>query len=290
MFERVYVEISNICNLQCDFCPPVLRHRQIMPIENFEKILIQLKGKTKEICLHLMGEPLGHPHLFEILDVAKKIDIPINLTTNGVLLTKEKAEKLLESNIRQVNISIHSFEANYKEKDVDPYMQRVFSFTDLAFSKKPDIYINYRIWDLSDPTSLNSKNQMIRDLIEKKYLFDFSSLKIDIRRKKGYKILNKLYINFDSRFIWPSLDQSIRSAKGFCHALSHHIGILADGTVVPCCLDKEAVMKLGNCLEKPLEEILSSPRAVKIREGFEKKVLVEELCKRCDYAKRFDRK
>jgi radical SAM protein with 4Fe4S-binding SPASM domain len=290
MFERVYVEISNICNLQCDFCPAVLRDKKIMSTTDFEKILLQLKGKTKEVCLHLMGEPLGHPHLEEVFKIATEVGIPVNFTTNGVLLNNIKNELLLQKIVRQVNISIHSFEANHKEKDVSPYMEKVFRFTDLAFEQRPDMYINYRIWDLADPLSISPKNKMIRDLIEQKFNFDFSQLKIDIRRQKGYKILNRLYVNFDSRFEWPSMQQPVRSDKGFCHALSHHVGIHADGSVVPCCLDKEADLKLGNCLENSLEDVLLSPRAKAMSAGFAKKILVESLCQKCDYAKRFDRK
>ena len=261
-----------------------------MPLESFENIAAQIQGKTKEICLHLMGEPLGHPHLKEILDVCTRYDLRVNFTTNGVLLTKQKIELLLLPVIRQVNISIHSFEANHREKDVSPYLNKVFDFVDKAFESRPDLYINYRIWDLMDPMSLSPKNELIRKLIEVKYNFDFSKLKVDIRRAKGYKIVNRLYVNFDSRFEWPSLDQPVRSPKGFCHALNHHIGIHADGTVVPCCLDKEAVIDLGNCIENDLSSILESPKASEMRKGFSNKTLIEPLCQRCDFAKRFDRK
>jgi len=261
-----------------------------MSTDNFEKIVSQIEGKTKEICLHLMGEPLGHPHLKEILDICSKHNVKVNFTTNGVLLNQQKVELLLNPIVRQVNISIHSFEANHKEKDVTPYMNKVFSFVDMAFEKRPDLYINYRIWDLADPLSLSPKNALIRKLIEEKYNFDFNTLKIDIRRVKGYKVVNRLYVNFDSRFEWPSMNQPIRSEKGFCHALSHHIGIHADGTVVPCCLDKEATIGLGNCLETDISTILAAEKASQMRKGFANKKLVEPLCQRCDFAKRFDRK
>jgi len=192
--------------------------------------------------------------------------------------------------VRQVNISIHSFEANHKEKDVSPYLDKVFEFTDMAFDLRPDLYINYRIWDLSDPLSLSSKNALIRQKIEDKFNFNFTDMKIDIRRVKGYRVVHRLYVNFDSRFEWPSMDQPVRSEAGFCHALSHHIGIHADGTVVPCCLDKEANINLGNCLDVNINKILLSKRVREMKEGFAKKRLLEPLCQRCDFAKRFDRK
>jgi radical SAM protein with 4Fe4S-binding SPASM domain len=78
--------------------------------------------------------------------------------------------------------------------------------------------------------------------------------------------------------------------KGFCHALSQQIGIHADGTVVPCCLDKEAVIKLGNIFETPFEEILKSQRLLEMSKGFKNLQLKEELCRKCTYIKRFDGK
>src|SRR5688572_28819046 len=86
----------------------------------------------------------------------------------------------------------------------------------------------------------------------------------DDRWRKGTRIKGRLYLHLDSRFQWPHPAQPFRSARGFCHGLSSHIGILADGTVVPCCLDKEGVLSLGNCSAQPIETILQSSRATTI--------------------------
>ena len=287
MFDRIYVEISNICNLQCDFCPPVERQKHVMSADLFAQIAPQLRAHASEICLHLMGEPLGHPEFRKILRIASDHNLQIQLTTNGVLLNPTLTETCLNSTVRQVNISVHSFEANFGRKDVGPYMRKVFAFARAALEQRPDLYINYRLWDM-DGVQRSEKNLAIREAIEHEYDFTFQDLRVDIRRKKGYRLLGRLYLHFDSRFTWPSLAQEMRSERGTCHALRGHIGIHADGTVVPCCLDKEAIIPLGNCFKNNLADILREPRAVAMRKGFDEGRLCESLCQRCDFITRFD--
>lgn len=289
-YKRINIEISNICNLQCSFCPEVHREKKNMDEPLFRKIISQAAPLTEEVCLHLMGEPMGHPQLSEFVDICAEYKVPVNFTSNGTLLNERRREILLRPIIRQVNFSVHSFEANFGERDVSPYLKKIFAFTREAFATRPDLYINYRIWDLKDPITLSPTNAKIRQEIEQEFSFKIDPQMIDLRRRKGYKVTNRLYLNFDSRFEWPSLNAPVRSETGYCHGLSNHFGIHADGTVVPCCLDKEAVLNLGSSNNNTLDEILASERAVSIAQGFKKGQCVEELCRKCDFIKRFDRK
>ncbi|MBI3557472.1 MAG: SPASM domain-containing protein [Deltaproteobacteria bacterium] len=289
-YKRINIEISNICNLQCSFCPEVHREKKVMSQPVFRKIMAQVGPLTEEVCLHLMGEPLGHPQLSDFVDICSEFQVPVNLTSNGTLLNERRTEILLRPIVRQVNFSVHSFEANFGERDVSPYLSKVFAFTRQAFEQRPDLYINYRIWDLTDSVSLTPTNARIRAAIEEEYGFKLAAGSIDLRRKKSYRIANRLYLNLDSRFEWPSMAAPFRSETGFCHGLSNHFGIHADGAVVPCCLDKEAVLKLGDVETQPIADILAGPRANKIVRGFERNKCVEELCQKCDFIKRFDRK
>ena len=256
----------------------------------FRSIIGQVAPLTEEVCLHLMGEPMGHPKLSEFVDICAEHGVPINLTTNGTLLNEARKEILLRPTVRQVNFSVHSFEANFGERDVSLYMSKLFAFTREAFDRRPDLYINYRIWDLKDPVSLTPTNSRIRRALQEEYGFTLDPETVDLRRRKGYRIEGRLYLNLDSRFEWPSPTAPFRSEKGFCHGLSTHFGIHADGTVVPCCLDKEAVLSLGTSKIKPITEILAGERALKIAQGFRNKQCVEDLCQRCDFIKRFKRK
>ncbi len=286
-YRRANVEISNICNLKCSFCPEVDRQKQTMTPASFEQLAAQLAPLVDEVCLHLMGEPLNHPHFTEFVAACAKYELPINLTTNGMLLSGERRTWALHNIVRQVNISVHSFEANFGPRDVSAYMERVFQFTRTALASRPDLYINLRVWDLEDPTTMNDTNAAIRQHLQQEFSIDLSALKVDIRRRKNVPLQGRIYLHFDSRFIWPSPQLPIRGTRGFCHGLSNHFGIHADGTVVPCCLDKEAVINLGNALEQNLTEILSSSRAESMRQGFAKGELREELCQRCPFIERF---
>jgi len=291
-FKKVFIEISNICNLQCSFCPPVERAKKVMQEPEFRRVIAQVAPLTEEVCLHLMGEPLGHPHLEEIISACADAGVPVNVTTNGVLLTEQRKQLLLHGSVRQVNISVHSFEANFGMKDVEPYMDRVINFVDRALGERPDLYINLRLWDLDDPECLSEKSVSIRRYLQEHFAIDLNAMRIDVRRRKNFLIKQRVYLNFDSRFVWPSPTQPLRQERGFCHAMTHHIGIHADGTVVPCCLDKEAILDLGNVLtgDHNLEEILAGPRAAAMRTGFAQGKLVEDLCRRCQFIQRFDRK
>ena len=285
-FKRVYIEISNICNLQCSFCPVVDRDKLIMSLELFEKTLKQVAPLTEQVSLHLMGEPLAHPDFTKIIEICEREEVKINLTTNGILLNRY-ADLLSTSNaFHQVNFSIHSFKDNFKDKSILPYLTDILNFSKLAHQRRPEMYINYRLWNIFETTTQNDSNKDILGEIAHFFEVDIKE-DIDVGSIKSKRIWNRVYLHFDSRFEWPHPSMPIQSKVGFCHALSSHIGIHADGTVVPCCLDKEARLALGNCNTSDLSLILKDKRAKSIREGFAQKKLAEDLCQRCTFINRF---
>jgi MoaA/NifB/PqqE/SkfB family radical SAM enzyme len=288
-FQKVYIEISNVCNLQCDFCPEVVRAKEFMGPELFARILQGVAPLTESVCFHLMGEPLAHPRFQEYLELCQKESLPVDITSNGVLLQGDRREALFSPTIRQVNFSVHSFEANFPDKDISSYLEKIFEFTAEAFERRPDLYINYRLWNFGSTAEKSETTRLLLQKMKEFFGVDFSQ-SADIRWKKGVRVKNRLYLNFDSRFRWPNPGDPIRSTEGFCHGLGSHIGILADGTVVPCCLDKEGVISLGSCRKSSLDEILAGERARSIADGFKKGKLVEDLCQKCTFVSRFDGK
>jgi len=291
MFKRINIEISNICNLKCSFCPDVDRPKQIMGVEDFALVLDKVAPHTEEIVPHLLGEPLNHPDLEKILNETFTKRQKVNLTTNGVLLTESKSHLLLHPALRQVNFSLQSFEDNFKDTSPSIYLKRIKNFCDRAFEQRPDLYVNLRFWDRQIPGF--STDAILTDLqsqIGEIFNFDWNDIKIDLRRKKSWRLENRLYLHFDSRFEWPRLDAEVKSTQGFCHGLTGHIGIHSDGSVVPCCLDDKGILKLGNIFEQDLQTILTSERAQNMLEGFARGELREELCQRCDYVTRFGKK
>lgn len=290
LFDRINIEISNVCNLKCSFCPAVERGKQVLSSENFSKILDQVAPYTKEVVLHLLGEPLGHPEFAKILDVAALHKVPVNVVTNGVLLTGDRPQLLLHPIIRQVSFSLQSFEANFPGRDPVTYIERIKAFSDRALVERPDLYVNLRFWDLASVDSAAHKTSLLRQTLAKTFEFSWSDISVDLRRRKNWKLRGRQYLHFDSRFEWPNMSRSILQDKGTCHALTRHVGIHANGVVVPCCLDHNADIPLGNIFETTFLDILKTPRARSMVEGFKKGELREELCKRCGFIERFDRK
>ena len=290
-YKKVYIEISNICNLQCSFCPEVFREKKIMSPEMFRNILIQVLPLTDQVCLHLMGEPMAHPQFEEILNICESKQAKINLTSNGILLNRMRSFLLGSKCIRQINFSLHSFRDNFPEKSMDDYLHEIFSFSMDLMEINPEIYINYRLWNQKEISIINTTNEEVINKIEKYFAVLFNT-HLALDWKKSKRITKRLNLHFDTEFEWPSLQKKFRSKKGFCHGLSSHFGIHADGTVVPCCLDKEAGVNLGNCSkeEKSLQNILASARVNEIFQGFKNFQLVEDLCQKCTYIERFDGK
>lgn len=285
-FKRVYIEISNICNLQCSFCPVVDRDKNIMPASMFEKIVFDVAPHTEQICLHLMGEPLAHPEFPQIIALCEKAGVKINLTTNGILLNRYRDLLSTSEAFHQINFSIHAFKDNFKDKDINPYLQDILAFSKHSQETRPELYINYRLWNIFETTTQNDSNKDILKTIATFFQADIKE-DVDVGSIKSKRIYKRVYLHFDSRFEWPSPLMPKQSESGFCHAVTSHVGIHADGTVVACCLDKEARLDLGKMPEASLSDILMGQRARNMRDGFKQKKLVEDLCQRCTFIKRF---
>ncbi len=257
-----------------------------MSLDLFRKIIQQVAPLTDQVCFHLMGDPLVHPKLEEMVAICQEFDVKIFFVTNGLLMREKQTELLLNPAFRQVNFSLHSFPDNFPDRDPADYLKRIFQYTDRAMNERPDLYINYRLWNLQDVRGTSNKNLDMLKRIEDHFEVNVKS-EVDVRQKKSVHLKNRLYLHFDTEFIWPSMDLPVLGTIGRCYGLSSHFGILADGRVVPCCLDKEASITLGSVEEQPLLEILDSPRAQAILDGFKNKKLLEGLCQRCQYIERF---
>lgn len=287
-FTKVNIEISNICNLQCSFCPEVVRTKKLISLDLFRRIIEQVAPITEQVCFHLMGDPLVHPQLKELVEIAYEFKTKIFFVTNGVLLKEKQSDLLLHPAFRQVNFSLHSFNDNFPGRDPSDYLRRIFNYTDSALRLRPDLYINFRLWNLNEPRGTTTKNQAMLKRISEHFAVEIDA-KIDVRQQKGLRIKDRLFMHFDTEFVWPSMDLPALGSQGSCYGLSSHFGILVDGTVVPCCLDKEGSIPLGNIQNENIMDILNSQRSQNILIGFRNRKLVEGLCQRCQYIERFNK-
>ena len=271
-FRKIYIEISNVCNLTCAFCPGTKRTPKIMSKDEFESVLESAKPFTDYVYFHIMGEPLCHPELASFLELAGKYGLKVIITTNGTLLAKMQKTLLDAPALHKVNVSLHAFEANDLSVPFSVYLDECFDFGKAAEGRK---IVVYRLWNKGGADSLNTE---ILTAMKRRFPEPWVS------NWQGARIGNGVYLNDGDKFDWPDMDAPNLGCETGCMALLDQVGILADGTVVPCCLDHEGDIPLGNLFETPLDRILSSERALSLRRGFDDGKATEELCQRCGYA------
>ena len=280
-FERVFVEITTICNLRCPFCAGTSRPATRMEPEFFGRVLAQVRPLTDQISLHVLGEPLTHPDFPILLDLCAQAGLAVNVTTNGTLIDTMAGQALLGPMVRQVNFSM---QALTHDNDIDTRaVDAVLAFVRAALDQRPDLYLNLRLWNLDNlHTPEADRNARLLDRIT-------AGLDMEITPpppgRKSRRITGRLYLHQDTLFDWPGTSPPRQT--GFCHALSTHCAILADGTVCPCCLDADGRLALGNLRQDALADILDRPRAQAMRAGFQRGRLVEALCRTCGYCRRF---
>lgn len=274
MYSRVYVEITNVCNKNCSFCHKTKRENKSLTLLEFDIITDRLKGVTEYIYLHIMGEPLTHPLVSDFVELATKKGFKVAITTNGALLNKV-GDKLLAAGLYKLNISLHSFE-DTDENAYDQYIGGCIDFADK--SSKSGVLTVLRLWNKGFD---GGRNDDILSLLQRNLSGEWKS------GTRGFRIRNKLHLEYGDRFTWPDINAPFISDNVFCYGIRDHFGILSDGTLVPCCLDSDGIINLGNVFENSIEEILNSTRAKAIYDGFTSRTACEELCKRCGYAQRF---
>lgn len=274
-FKKVYIEITNICNLNCSFCLNNKREKKFMSVSDFSHIINEIKPYTDYIYLHVKGEPLLNPNLDIFLDICDNNKIKVNITTNGTLLKKNFDILKKHKCLRQINVSLHS------ENEVDDYFDDIFL---VCKSLSEHVYISYRLWTLNDLVLDNNSREVVDNIISE---YNLSPELVEkVYKEKQIKICENTYINKDNLFEWPSIKSKYNS-DGYCHGTIDHIGILVDGTVVPCCLDGDGVINLGNILSTDFVDILNSDRFISMRDNFKNNLCSEELCKKCRFKDRF---
>ena len=280
MLKKIYLEITNVCNLSCSFCHKTKRPHKLMTGDEFEILTDKLRDKAKHLYFHLMGEPTLHPLLPKFIETAKSKGFKPMLTTNGSLLGI-KGNLLLQALPYKINVSLHAPDANPTFAD-ESYLNNCISFAKQAAEK--GCIVALRLWNLG--TSADN-SEILKKLHE-----SFPGEWETVRSNNGYKLAPRLFLEYGEHFEWPdySAPEQGKESDAFCFALRDQIGVLSDGTVVPCCLDADGNLALGNLFESDLESILSSERARNIYDGFTRRRACEELCRKCGYAKRFSNK
>ena len=282
MINKAYLEITNVCNLSCTFCHKTKRDKKFMTAEEFETLTERLHGKVQYLFFHLMGEPTLHPLLPEFVRKAKEKGFSPMLTTNGSRLEK-CGDSLLAAPFYKISISLHAPAANPAFAD-PAYLDNCADFA-LKASER-GIYTVLRLWNLGSEDE--KTNEAVLARLHEKFPEEWKPM----RGGDSYRLHDRLFLEFGDRFDWPDLSAPSIGEDGdcFCYGMRDQFGVLVDGSVVPCCLDSEGIVTLGNLFESEIDDILATPRARAIYDGFTRRRAVEELCRRCGYAKRFSKK
>ncbi len=286
-FYRVYIELTNVCGLRCSFCPTKNLPNTTMSLENFERAINEVKSYTKEIACHVVGDPLTLSNLSDYLDIIYKHNLKALITTSGYFMKKHSFNTLFHPAIKQVNISLNAYNKNDTAITFKQYIEPILEFTHAKIEQNIDMFINLRVWNLDSILSEREFNENLFALLESEFNTKIELDLIDIKKQKSIRLANKVLVHFDNYFEWPKLNNKTYG-HGTCQGLSSHIGILANGDVIPCCLDSEAVMKLGNINKTSLDTILKAKRAQNMINNFKINKCSEELCLKCSYKERFN--
>lgn len=271
-FRKAYLEISNVCNLRCHFCPGTKRTPHIMDEAAFTTLAAKLRPWTDFLYFHLMGEPLCHPLLERFLTIAGELGFKVILTTNGTLLPRQQEILLSSPGLHKVNISLHAFEANDLAVPFEDYLAGCFAYGQAVAGSKLTVY---RLWNQG---GADARNAQILAAMEKAFPKPW------VTDPRGTRIGDKVYLEYGDKFDWPDLDAPDGGECCFCYGLRDQIGVLCDGTVVPCCLDHEGDIALGNLLIQELADILDTAKARSLYDGFSQGKAIHPLCRRCGYA------
>lgn len=279
-FSRIYLEITNLCNRTCSFCPGTRRAPGLLSVEDFALLTGKLRPYTDYLYLHVMGEPLSHPRLAELLQEADRQGFRVILTTNGTLLPKVSGSLLSAPALHKISISLHSFEAN-EGGDFDAYLDGCLDFGKAA--EATGLIVSYRLWNLDGETTvgLHAQNDAILARLRAVFPGAWHA------NTKGFRLAERIYLEYGEKFDWPDLSAPDYGLTGTCHGLRDQLAVLCDGSVVPCCLDHDGELTMGNLFVQTLDEILASPMANSILDGFRRREKTMELCRRCGYATRF---
>jgi len=291
--KKIYIEITNRCNLACPFCVRSSRTPRSMELQAFAGVLDRIRGAVRFIALHVLGEPLLHPEIEQILALCRKHGLQVNLTTNGTLLGGHRRMLLAAPGLRQINVSLHGL-GHLERGAAAAHLEEIIDFS-LAASRATGPCVSLRLWNLgaTAPAADSDGGAASADwndwlLARLTAAFAASLPRGDeLRAERGLRLADRVFLNPEPQFAWPHPDGPDLGGYGHCRGLRDHLAVLADGTVAPCCLDADGRLALGNIFTQSLADILSGPRARRMLEGFGHQRLVEPLCRRCSYRLRF---
>ncbi|PUD70516.1 radical SAM protein [Helicobacter pylori] len=248
-----------------------------MPLELFEKVCKEAAPLTPIITLHVLGDPCKLKNLNHYLSTAKRFSLKVDLVTSGVYL--HDFETLLQDAIYQISISLDAGLDNHNKLNQHRYIQKILEFCRYKCEKNSEVFLNLRIQD----STLDKHQNLIKPFLE-----SFECVSLEGLKSQGrVRLFKKSFLNIQKTFKWPNLNApnplNQKSKIPYCYGLIKQVAILSNGVVVPCCMDTQANISLGDLNHMPLKDILNSQKAMAIKTHFLKGEALEPLCKNCSY-------
>ena len=318
--DRLHIEVTNVCNFKCEFCPDAImqRRRGHMELALLETVLeaIAEDNLARIITFHLMGEPFIYPHIFPAIHSAMQRSLRLHLTTNGSTfhLFPEQIEQVVRSGVPKVTISLqtpdpHTFQLRGAPPRLQPeaYFDGITQLVqaNLRASDSPT-RIHIKFLDTTPHPFLvphkpiavmDGPAQMQRELWTWARRLLAGSAATDVNwshieraiaryRPGRWQLIPlhpKLVLETFPLDSWGNVAAAtvVPARFGYCNGAARQAGILHDGTVVPCCKDFEGQIPLGNVTQQPLSDILNGPAACALRQGFNRLQVKNPVCQRC---------
>ena len=305
-FHKIYVEITDICGLSCSFCTPKKAKRGVMPLTLFKNIIEQIANYTKFISLHVLGDPLCVENLNEYLAIGSYYNVKFDIVSSGAFLQQKHFPILTQDSIHQVSFSLDAlFNHSHLNKEIHKYFDRIIDFYMYANANYPKLYINLRLFGNNDYT----------------YLLERFPNAIMQTEKRRLRLAKNFFLRFHKPFIWhatqkhhnlkssflDSINQSLhkdkpsndklletksimsqmqnhpKPNKPYCFGSVKQLAILANGIVVPCCIDANGSMPLGNLCVQDFESILKSKPMKTMQKAQHTHKNLPNLCSTCTF-------
>jgi len=297
--RKLYLEITNHCNLKCKMCYRQVWEQEMgyMPLDIVQRIIDHLKvfPKLEKIVLGGIGEPTYHPQFIKIMKELQKTGIPLALTTNGTLLENQLIQTLLAANVQEVIVSVDSSSEadfqNIRSTELSAILEKQKNMVSLKKARKQAF--PRLSWEfVAMKTNFRSLPQVVRRAAEIGVSAIYVTHLIPVSEENAQEILygdtlvpeaekyfHMAYNTGHAKGIKIMRPQNVLKTDRSCRFIDNYSTVISwDGEVSPCyrllhpCQEvvfgrKKRLIKksFGNIKDMTLEDIWQSPEYMKFR-------------------------
>jgi len=290
MPAKYFIDPINICNLRCPLCPTgrglLARPRGRMTLNDLKLVVDEIAPYAYRIELYNWGEPLLHPEIFEMIEYVSQRRITVGLSSNLNHLDAQMAQKLVESGLNQLVVSIdgatqESYAAYRRRGKLDDVLKNLKLLIDTKQTlKRPTPFI---VWRMLIGKHNEHEVETVRKMAYEMGADSFSTgvLFVDTRDSEQ---IEQWLPNNPAYSPYDYTDDKLENTWD-CHDLWESMVINWDGGVAPCCWLHDPQFDFGNVSSQTVREIWNSPSYISARRVIGKRKKrpgdVPTICHRC---------